>query len=61
MFYSLMLRREEGRSAGYIQDEWSRGCRPRATTDFPAIVYNRGNSNILVKRFFYSYSPPFSI
>jgi hypothetical protein len=37
MSCSLMLRKE-GKSAGYIQDEWSRGYRPRATTDFPAII-----------------------
>jgi hypothetical protein len=33
----VLVKREGGQSAGYIQEEWSRGCRPRATTDFPAI------------------------
>jgi hypothetical protein len=34
----MVIRRERGQSAGYIQEEWSRACRPRATTDFPIIL-----------------------
>jgi hypothetical protein len=34
----VVVRRERGQSAGYIHEEWSRGCRPRATTDFPATL-----------------------
>jgi len=34
----VVVRREGGQSASYIYEEWSRGCRPRATTDFPAII-----------------------
>jgi hypothetical protein len=35
----VLVKREGGQSAGYIQEEWSRGCRPRATTDFPVTLY----------------------
>jgi hypothetical protein len=33
-----LLSGDRGRSASYIHEEWSRGSRPRATTDFPAII-----------------------
>jgi hypothetical protein len=36
--FIIILIKEEGKSASYIQEEWSRGCRPRATTDFPIIL-----------------------
>jgi hypothetical protein len=35
----VIVRREGGQSASYIQEEWSRGCRPRAITDFPVILF----------------------
>jgi hypothetical protein len=43
----VLLLKEKGKNAGYIQEEWSRGCRPRATTDFPAIllIFNIISSN----------------